>query len=663
MANGIELAQAYVQIIPSLEGVGSQISTALAPAAEKSGDEAGSKSGKSFVGSLGKAVASGAAAAFAGITAAGTALVSGVKDVAAYGDEIDKMSQKLGISATAYQEWDAIMQHSGTSIDSMQSSMKKLSEAAVSGSDAFTQLGLSQSDVAAMSTEDLFSATITALQNMEEGTERTTLASQLLGRGATELGALLNTSAEDTEAMRQRVHELGGVMSDDAVKASALFQDSMQDMQTAFAGIGRGILTDFMPSVTTVMDGLTEIFAGNGDSGIAMIKDGIAGLVTNISETMPQMLSVGVGLVTSLTSAIIENLPQLMSAGMQAVTQLTDGLIEMLPTILQTGMTLIVSLGQGVAEQLPSFIDTALEGILGLVDTISANLGTFIDSGINILVSLLNGLIEAVPRIVNYIPQLITSVINAITQNLPRIIESGIKLLTSLVTGIVNAIPQLVKSIPKIISAIWDGLKKVNWIELGITIVKGIINGLISMISNIGSAVKNLVTEAWNTFKNTDWAAVGKNIIEGVKNGIVNTAKKLGEAVKNAASNALNKVKSFLGIKSPSRVFEDQVGEMIPLGMAEGIEGESNAVRNAVRDLSKDAVGSFDADFSVYGSSQNYDPGTDENILRMILQAATMIVSAIENKEINGYPGDEYVGKAAVSYIRSEQRRLGASVV
>jgi hypothetical protein len=57
--------------------------------------------------------------------------------VASYGDNIDKMSQKMGMSASAYQEWDAVMQHSGTSMETMKSSMKTLANAAETGNDAF----------------------------------------------------------------------------------------------------------------------------------------------------------------------------------------------------------------------------------------------------------------------------------------------------------------------------------------------------------------------------------------------------------------------------------------------------------------------------------------------------------------------------------------------
>ena len=223
---------------------------------------------------------------------AGAALFSAVGSVANAGDNIDKMSQKLGMSATAYQEWDAIMRHCGTTIDVMQSSMKTLASAAETGKDAFDELGLSQEKIASLSQEKLFAETIKALQNVEDDTRRTYLAGQLLGRGATELGALLNTSAKDTEKMRREVHKLGGVLSDDAVKASAKYQDSLQDMQTAAKGLLRGAMAKAMPSITKALQKLGRYISGPEGK---KIQTQIAGIIETLAKgatrAIPRLLS------------------------------------------------------------------------------------------------------------------------------------------------------------------------------------------------------------------------------------------------------------------------------------------------------------------------------------------------------------------------------------
>ena len=263
-----------------------------------------------------------AAAGFAAIAAAMVAVVKGLGDLitetAEYGDNVDKMSQKMGITAEAYQEWDFIMQHCGTSMDSLKSSMKTLATAAETGNAAFEKIGLSQEQIANMSQEDLFAATIAGLQGIDDTTERTYLASQLLGRGATELGALLNMSAEETAEMRDRVHELGGVMSDEGVKASAQFEDSLKDLQTAFSGVKRSLAGEFLPSITKAMDGFTEILIGNTDEGITAIKEGTDEMIQVLNEMLPTFIEVGGEVIVNLLTGIVENLPNLIPAFIDA---------------------------------------------------------------------------------------------------------------------------------------------------------------------------------------------------------------------------------------------------------------------------------------------------------------------------------------------------------
>ena len=135
-----DLGKAYVQIIPSAQGISGSISNVLAPEATSAGE----KAGLNIAGGIGTALKSATGILAAGVATVSTAIVKGSSDVASYGDNIDKMSQKMGLSAQSYQEWDAVMQHSGTSMEAMKSSMKTLANAAQSNSVAFEKLGISQ---------------------------------------------------------------------------------------------------------------------------------------------------------------------------------------------------------------------------------------------------------------------------------------------------------------------------------------------------------------------------------------------------------------------------------------------------------------------------------------------------------------------------------------
>ena len=415
-----ELAKAYVQIIPSAEGIQGNIAGVLDKEAVAAGTSAGNKLSTAMGAALkaGGAIVAGAGAAIAGLT---TALVSGAGKTAEYGDNIDKMSQKMGLSIEAYQEWDAIMQHSGTTIDSMQASMKTLATAAETNNKAFEALGISQEELANLSQEDLFATTITALQNVESETERTYLAGQLLGRGATELGALLNTSAEDTEAMRQRVHELGGVMSDDAVKAAAAYQDSLQDMQTAFSSLSRGLLSDFMPGITQVMDGLTEIFSGDSENGIAIVSQGVDTVISNITDKLPQFLEFGTEILKAIVRAIIENLPKILESGGEIVGELIAGLIKAIPELIKMAPEIVFAIIKGLASAWPDIRDAGLDIINELGGVISGAVDTARTWGKDLIDNFIQGIKDKFSALTDAVSNVAQTVANYIGFSEPEL--------------------------------------------------------------------------------------------------------------------------------------------------------------------------------------------------------------------------------------------------
>ena len=214
----------------------------------------------------------------------GEALKDLVMDVAAYGDMVGDNAAKMGISTDAYQEWDAVLRRNGSSIDSLKTSMKTLSTAAQTGKDAFDKLGISQKELQELSQEDLFARTVEGLQNLESGTERTYIASQLLGKGAQELGSVLDMSAEDTAALKDEIKRLGGVMSGEAIAASDEFMDSTESLKDAFNGLARDIGNDLLPLGTQLVKFLTDVLVNIREfrnTGFDDTAEGLQDLVEN----------------------------------------------------------------------------------------------------------------------------------------------------------------------------------------------------------------------------------------------------------------------------------------------------------------------------------------------------------------------------------------------
>ena len=444
-------------------------------------DDQASKKISSLSSNLGNGLATAAkvgAAAITAVTAATaamtTALVNGVSKTAEYGDNIDKMSQKMGMTAESYQEWDAVMQHCGSSIESLKPAMKTLATAAESGSDAFAKLGISQEQIAGMSQEQLFDATIAGLQNVTDETQRTYLAGKLLGRGATELGPLLNTSAEDTQAMKDRVHELGGVMSNEAVKAAARYQDSLQDMKASFSGLKNSLISDFLPGMSTVMDGIASLVIGE-DSAQSTISSGISQILESMNSSLPRLFDAGKQIVEAIFQAITQNSHQMVSGGIEILMSLVDGIIENLPLLVESALEIIVTIAHSIAESLPDLTPTIVDVVVQIVETLIENVDMLVDASIAIIAALAEGLIKALPELVKAIPQIVTSIVN------------GFNSLMSQITGIGESI----------VTAIGDGIKSLasSALTWGKDLIDNFVNGIKSKISAVTSAVSGIASK------------------------------------------------------------------------------------------------------------------------------------------------------------------------
>ena len=657
MADGkhIEVAKAYVTIVPSMEGSQKTIATEMGAVAEPAAKETGEKSGKRFGESLAKGLKATAAvigaamtAATAGAIATGKAFINAANSTAQYGDNIDKMSQKMGISTKAYQEWDFVMQHCGTSIESLKPSMKTLANAAVKGSDAFDKLGISQQDIANMSQEELFGKTISALQNVKNETERTALASKLLGKGATELGALFNMSADETDALKQQVHDLGGIMSDDAIKAAANYQDEMQNMKTALTGVKNNIMSQFLPGISSVMTGLSKVFSGNG--GVEEIRAGLQSVISNIQKMAPQFMSIATTLINSLISGFAPMLPSLVSSIFSVMTQAIVTVSSMIPQLMPVIISGIQGALSAVMQALPIIIDGLTQLVMSIV--------TWLSSGDNVS-KMVSGLVALVSQIADSIsmvlPVLLPAVVEVISQlaialtdekNVTTLINAALTLVGAIAVAIGKAltkIPALVKGVfsnlvnlmasflewivPKVADGIANIVNKVK--TFGSNLANSIKTWFSNTLGKIGGFVSDIITK----IKELPGKAlsIGKDLIAGLWNGISDKINWIKDKIKGMGSAITKAIKGVFGIHSPSKIWREQIGQN--LGLSIGL-GFGDVVDDVKKDMMTDMNGltaSMTADVSAHtsgdalgGPTTNYNGG-----------AVTINVYAAEGQDVN----------------------------
>ncbi len=293
---------------------------------------------------------------------------------------------------------------------------------------------------------------------------------------------------------------------------------------SALSGV-LGNVGKFMPGFAKLMN--FGLVAGVLVAGLGLLNTQFGEQINTLLTTMQTK---GPELITNFCNGIVSALPNLTAQGGKILNNLLLAITANLPAIIQGGISVVSSLISGIAQQLPTLIPTAVNLILTLASSLLSNIDQIIDAGIDLLVGLAQGLVNALPQLINKAPTIIGQLASAIIRNLPKILQAGIKILGMLATGLIQAVPQLISKIPSIISQIKNAFTSINWGE------------------------------------------VGSNIIKGIANGLKSAGGAIVEAAKSAAKSALNAAKDFLGIHSPSRVFRDQVGKMMALGMGIGFD-------------------------------------------------------------------------------------------
>lgn len=628
------------------------------------------KSGSSFASKLGGGLKSaakiGTAAigAVAGATAVlGKVFYNNANQVADYGDKVDKMSQKIGISAEAYQKWDYVMQRAGGSVDSLKMGMKTLSIQAEKNSASFQRLGISQEKVKNLSQEQLFEETIKGLSSLEAGTERTKLATQLLGRAGADLGPLLNGGSKAIEEQMKIAEDYGMIMSDKAVKASANFKDSLTTLSMTAKGLKNRLMGEFLPSLTLVTDGLAKLFTGD-ISGAETVSKGISDIIGKVSDLLPKVLEIGSRVIGSLVKSVLDNAPSLIRTFANLITDLIPRAVKLIstavPTILEGIIGAVNEIGKQLGELLPELIPQLVETILSVLNSALSNVDSLIETAMNIVNGLIAGLLQAIPVFAEKLPSIIGGFISAVLDSLPLLIQGVIQLfngivaalpeiitslieaipniITSVIDAVIGALPQLIQGVVQLVLALVENLPTIilALIEAIPTIIESIIDGFIGNIDKLVEgaiqlvielvkhlpeiilglikAIPSIIVSIVKAFSKgvSKFFEIGVNLIKGLWDGIVSVGKWLWDKISGFFGGIVDGIKDFFGIHSPSTLFKNAIGKQLALGVGLGFTDEMpNVIRdmeNALPDsLSTDLGFDMDDSFNgvpIAGSSQ-----------------------------------------------------------
>lgn len=324
--------------------------------------------------------------------------------------------------------------------------------------------------------------------------------------------------------------------------------------------VKNNLISEFLPAIANVATAFNGMLTGVEGADEQFAKS-ISNFVSTAVERLPEFMSFGVQIISSVASGLIQAMPTLISSIPQIISQIGSALMALTPQVMEMGGQILTQLANGIITYVPQMVAQLPTIISEFINFISGQLPTILEQGTQLLNEFVNGIIGAIPTLVSNLPQVITSFVDFIASNLPTIIQSGIDILINLIEGIIGAIPQLIAALPQIIEAI---------------------------VSGIGSLLGSILD-------------VGKNIVEGIWQGISNAAKWLTEKITGWFNGVVDGVKRFLGIASPSKLFEDEIGINMALGVGEGWEKEFGDVRGQIEDGLKFDSAAIDMDASAMG--------------------------------------------------------------
>ena len=550
MADGIELASAYVRLIPTTEGIGNKISETLEKETTKAGDESGKKSGQSFLSSfsnalkpVGDAMTKSLTVPIAGLA---TASLAAWKQV---DDGMDTVILKTGAT--------------GQALEAMQDSVKNIAtslpvtfqDAGTAIGEVNTRFGVTGEQLEDISTKFLKFAKINGV-DVNQSIDQVQKAISAFGLSVDDTGAFLDT--------------LNKVGQDTGVSMDAL-EAGLVTNATALQGMGLnaasaasllGNLEKSGVDVSTAMQGLKKVQANAMSEGISMQE-----AFRNALSSSQGAISVFGAKAGPQLYAAFQNGTLSADMFVDSSTSLEDALGSVSDTFdatldpadqWQTVLNNLMQLGYEVAEAVMPSIQTAVDTIIPAIKDLADGWSN-LDPGMQQAIIAAAGILAVLGPAVSIISG-ITGSIGKLSEGLGFLMAHPIVAVIGAVIAALVMLYQNNEDFRNFVNEAWKNIQEV---------VGGVIDAIVSFWTNtlqptlqsIGDFVQNTLWPILQTIFNAFGEVVSAvfSLISGYWNNILKPVlTAIGDAVKwllDAVKGPLNAIKDtfssvFNGIKS-----------------------------------------------------------------------------------------------------------------
>lgn len=542
---GLELAKAYIQVIPTTKDFKEHLTREIGGQGEEAGKKLGDGVASGFKNAVGAIAKVTAEAIAGGMAAVGVMAKQSVAEFANY-------EQLTGGIETLFKDSSGIiMDYASNAYKTAQMSANDYMEMATSfsasllqGLDGDTKAAAEMSNTAIIDMADnanKMGSSMESIQDAYQGFAKqnyTMLDNLKLGYGGTasEMLRLVKdagvvndsvTSINDVsfDQIIEAIHiiqEDMGIAGTSSQEASATISGSINMAKSAWNNLLMGMADpnqDILPLISDMFESIIAIVTNIEpiiETLIPKLSEGLTALITALVSYLPGMLELLlpalvegsitlvngiVALLPTILESLIAALPTIVNALMVIVPQVIFAITESIPLLIEALMLGIQQLLANIAESLPLFVDSIMEIITQIINAILEAIPQLIEAGMELLTAIVGDLPGIIKTIIGALPEIIESIIETLLDSVPYLIETGITLLVALVDAlpqiietIVNVLPQIIDSV---ITTLLDHLPEI--IDAGIGLLTALITDMPTIVLTIIGAIPDIINGIINT--------------------------------------------------------------------------------------------------------------------------------------------------------------------
>ncbi len=359
--------------------------------------------------------------------------------------------------------------------------------------------------------------------------------------------------------------------------ARAAFVNVWEGIKTAIGSVVEGIVTFFTETIPNAFNQVIDFVKGNWQGLLLLLVNPFAGafkLLYDNCEGFREIINNLVEKIKMAFNGVVDFLKELPS-------KIWNAIISTVDAIRQWALDLKTAAVEGITQLVTNVVTFFSELPNKIAYVIGFCLGHILKFGIDLYTWATTKIPEFVNSVITFMQQLPGKIWNAIVNAISQVATWGEQMRSKAVAAATSLLNQVFSTLSQMPGKVWNAI--VNAISQVATWGSNLIAKGREAASGLASAVVNGVSSLPGKM-----AEIGSNIVSGIWNGISSGWDWLKDKVSSVAGSLLQGAKDALGIKSPSRLFRDLVGKMIPQGIGVGITAEMPTLQ---KDLTNELQG------------------------------------------------------------------------